>query len=80
MREQVDRLGLAEYVAMLARLMETDPPIAADAPVMVQFVRIGLMPGRPFDFVGLPAQVQRGLTAAHCAGLERIMARTVTAG
>lgn len=74
-REQVNRLSPADYFALMAKLMATNPPVEADAPAMEQFARIGLVPGQPLDFAALPPAIQRGLTAAPAAGLERIMAQ-----
>lgn len=72
-RDQVDGLNPAEYFALMARLMADNGPVSADAPAMAQFARIGLVAGQAFDFARLPPAVQRGLAAAHRAGLERIM-------
>lgn len=72
-RDQVDRLSPADYFTLLARLMATNGPVAADAPAIAQFARIGLVPGQPLDFSRLPPAVQRGLTTARRSGLERIM-------
>jgi hypothetical protein len=48
-RKQVENLEIADYFAYLARLMKTNPPTAADAPIIAQMARIGLVPGRDFD-------------------------------
>lgn len=72
-RYQVNRLSPADYFTLLAKLMATNGPVAADAPAMAQFARIGLVPGQTLDFSSLPPAVQNGLTAAHEAGLKRIM-------
>ena len=48
-RKQVDGLDIAEYFAYLAQLMKTNPPTAADAPMVARMARIGLIPGQDFD-------------------------------
>lgn len=48
-RDQVNRLDAREYFTLLAQLMKTNPPAAADARALARFARIGLVPGRDFD-------------------------------
>jgi hypothetical protein len=71
-REQVDRMPVADYFGLLARLMETNPPAAADAPAVARMARVGIVPGRPFDAAKLP---QGALDRARGAALERIKAQ-----
>ncbi|OKO68266.1 membrane protein [Bradyrhizobium sp. AS23.2] len=72
-RDQVERLSPADYFALLAKLMATNGPVAADAAAMAHFARIGLVPGQPFDFSTLPPAIQRGVSNAREAGIKRIM-------
>jgi len=48
-RKLVNGLDLFDYFNLLARLMKTSPPTAADAPMVAQMARIGLVPGQEFD-------------------------------
>ena len=48
-RKQVDSLDIDAYFNRLAKLMKTNPPTAADAPIVAQMARIGLVPGQDFD-------------------------------
>jgi hypothetical protein len=48
-RQQVDSLDVDAYFNQLAKLMKTNPPTAADAPIVAQMARIGLVPGQDFD-------------------------------
>ena len=48
-RDQVDALGVSEYFTYLARLLKTNPPAAADAPVVAKMAQIGIVPGQDFD-------------------------------
>ncbi len=48
-RKQVDSLDIDAYFNRLAKLMKTNPPTEADAPIMAQMARIGLVPGQDFD-------------------------------
>lgn len=48
-RDQVDAIGADEYFSYLAKLMKTNPPYAADAPMLATLARIGIVPGQDFD-------------------------------
>jgi hypothetical protein len=48
-RDQVNALDAKEYFTLLAQLMKANPPVAADAPALAKFARIGLVPGQDFD-------------------------------
>jgi hypothetical protein len=48
-RDQVNQLTAVEFFTLLAELMKRNPPAAADAPVLAQFAKIGLVPGKSFD-------------------------------
>jgi len=48
-RDQVDALSVNDYFNYLARLMKTNPPAAADAPIVEKMKAIGLEPGKDFD-------------------------------
>ncbi len=71
-RNQVNRMDAKEYFTLLAELMKTNPPAAADAPEIARFARIGLVPGRDFDASKLRADlVERIPELAY----DRIMAQ-----
>lgn len=74
-RDQVERLGPAEYFALLAKLMATNGPVAADAPAMARFAKIGLVAGQTLDFAALSSAIQNGMKGARESGLKRIMAQ-----
>ena len=48
-RDQINRMDAKEYFSLLAQLMKTNPPSAADAPALARFAKIGLVPGKDFD-------------------------------
>ena len=48
-RKQVDALDVDAYFTRLAQLMKTNPPTAADAPMVARMAKIGLVPGQDFD-------------------------------
>ncbi len=48
-RKQVDALDVDAYFTRLAQLMKTNPPTAADAPLVARMAKIGLVPGQDYD-------------------------------
>jgi len=48
-RDQVNKMDAVEYFTLLAQLLKTNPPAAADAPEIARFAEIGLVPGKDFD-------------------------------
>jgi len=48
-REQVNSMDAVAYFTLLAKLMKTNPPAAADKPILAKMARIGLVPGQDFD-------------------------------
>jgi hypothetical protein len=48
-RDQVNRMDAVEYFTLLCELMKTNPPTAADAPIVAKMAAIGIVPGKSFD-------------------------------
>jgi len=48
-RDQVNRMDAVQYFTLLAQLMKTNPPAAADKPLLEKMARIGLVAGKDFD-------------------------------
>jgi hypothetical protein len=59
-RDQVDAMDGATYFRVLAELMKTNPPAAADAPMVAAMAKIGIVPGQDFD----PAKLNQAQSAA----------------
>ena len=59
-RDQVDLMNGATYFQLLAELMKTNPPAAADAPMVATMAKIGIVPGRDLD----PAKLNQAQSAA----------------
>jgi hypothetical protein len=71
-RDQVNRMDTKEYFTLLAQLMKTNPPAAADAPEVARFSRIGLVAGKDFDASKLRADLVKRIPEI---GFDRIMAQ-----
>jgi hypothetical protein len=69
-RDQVNRLSADAYFTLLAQLLKTNPPAAADAPALDKFAKIGLTPGRDFDAGKLNADFAKRIPEF---GFDRIM-------
>src|ERR1700722_3155321 len=63
-RDQVDAMDGVTYFALLAELMKTNPPAAADTPMVVTMAKIGLVPGQTFDAARLTAEQRAAVQAA----------------
>jgi hypothetical protein len=71
-RDQVNRMDTKAYFTLLAQLMKTNPPMAADAPAVARFAKIGLVPGQDFDASKLAADFARRVPEV---AVDRIMAQ-----
>jgi hypothetical protein len=71
---QVANMTAATFYGRMATLMETNPPNAADKPVVDQMARIGLVPGKPFDWNGLNTTIQDAIAQGAKDGLVQVAA------
>lgn len=59
-RDQVNDLSGVEYFKLLAELMKTNPPAAADTAILPKLAMVGIVPGKDFDpSVADPAVINR---------------------
>lgn len=61
---QVDTMTAAKYFTYAAELLKLHPPHLTDQPIIAQIKRIGLEPGKSFDFDKLDPAVQAALETA----------------
>ena len=73
-RDQVNALDGVAYFTLLAQLMKTNPPAAADAPMLAKLAKIGIVPGGDFDAAKLDPAVVDGINAAPKPAQHKIMA------
>lgn len=62
--EQVARMDAAQFYGRFIELTKGNPPHPNDYPILARMKRLGLEPGKPFDFAKLPANVQAALNKA----------------
>jgi hypothetical protein len=69
-RDQVNAMDAVQFFTLLAQLMKTNPPAAADTAAIAKFARIGLVPGQDFDASKLRADFVKRIPEI---GSDRIM-------
>jgi hypothetical protein len=69
-RDQVNAMDAKAYFTLLAQLMKTNPPSAADKPELAKFAKIGLVAGQDFDASKLNADFAGKIASL---GFDRIM-------
>jgi hypothetical protein len=72
-RDQVEALSVNDYFNYLAKLMKTNPPAAADAPMVAEMAKIGLVPGQEFDPSKLGAFDKEAVKAVPKLAQTKIM-------
>ncbi|AML52606.1 DUF1254 domain-containing protein [Falsihalocynthiibacter arcticus] len=58
-RDQVNALDAVEYFTLFSELLKTNPPAAADAPILKKMADIGIVPGQDFDASKLDVVLQK---------------------
>ena len=71
--EQIHRMSAATFFETFARAAAVNPPHANDYPILARLRRIGLQPGKPFDWAGLPPAVKMALDAAPTFAAPQIL-------
>lgn len=79
-RDQVNAMDTATYFNLLAALMKDNPPAPADAPIVAKMAKLGIKPGKRFDFDKLDPAMQQALKDVPKLGFEKIMAHFKVAG
>ncbi len=69
---QVDTMPADTYFARAAELLKLHPPHITDQPIIAQMKRIGIEPGKSFDFGRLDPAVQKALAVAP-ADAQKLM-------
>lgn len=75
---QVNTMPAAKYFSYGAELMKVNPPHSTDWSQVARLKRIGIEPGKSFDFEGASPEVQAGLTRAASDGLKLMVEKLPT--
>jgi hypothetical protein len=78
--DQVNKMPAAEYFKYSAELMKLNLPHATDWSLVARLKRIGIEPGKSFNFEGLDPSVQQALEKAATDGLKGMYAKIPTVG
>jgi hypothetical protein len=70
--EKLKAMSAAQYFNALARLLKSNPPPPADAPVLAKLASIGIVPGQPFDLSRVNPAVAKELEGSVSTALEKI--------
>jgi hypothetical protein len=76
--EQVNTMPAVKYFSYAAELMKLNPPHITDWSQITRLKRIGIEPGKSFDFAKAPAEVQAGLGRAVVGSLRQMTEKTST--
>jgi hypothetical protein len=79
-RDVINDMDVESYFALLARLMQDNPPLPEDSPLVARMAMIGLAPGKEFKLSALDPAVQAGLKNVDKLGFEQISAHRRKAG
>ncbi len=77
---QVAKMDAAAFFTRFTELTKNNPPHANDYPILARMNRIGLEPGKRFDFDQAPKNVQTALTKAIPIGRKMIEGGLAKAG
>ena len=76
--KQVNTMTAAQYFSYGAELMKLNPPHITDWSTIARLGRIGIIPGKSFDFDGAAPAVKAGLEQAVVDGLKLMYAKLPT--
>jgi hypothetical protein len=68
----VEKMSADAFFARLAHLMKANPPAEGDAPLVSRLVRLGVIPGEPFELERLPASIADAIESGVSAARARI--------
>ena len=78
-KDQVIGMDGVTYFHLLAALMKDNPPTAADAPMVAEMAKLGLVPGK--DWSGtLDSAVAKAVASAPQTALKKMLAHAPKAG
>lgn len=72
-RDQVNSMEGGAYFKLFAELLKTNQPYAEDAPMVAKLGKLGIVPGKDFDFASLDPAVTKALAKAPKTALARIV-------
>ncbi|MGA9098490.1 MAG: DUF1254 domain-containing protein, partial [Methanotrichaceae archaeon] len=77
---QVTSMPASTFFTYAAEIMKVNPPHITDQPIVAQMKRIGIEPGKSFDFNKLDPAIQRALQKAAVDALKEMKDKAPTIG
>jgi hypothetical protein len=77
---QLDKMSAEAFFTALMEDLKKDPPAIYDQTVVARMKRIGLEPGKSFDFKALPLSIQQALGDGAQDGLKAVRKRATNLG
>jgi hypothetical protein len=78
--DQLKAMSSTAFFSRLAKLLEDNPPPAAEAPVLAKLAAIGIVPGEAFDPSKLDPAVAKGLEQSVSTALAKLTAASKATG
>lgn len=78
--DQLRKMSAETFFNRLATLLKSNPPPAAEAPVLEKLKAIGVMPGEKFDPAKLDPAVAKGLEQSVSVAFEKLLAASKEVG
>ena len=75
---QVDTMPADKYFTYAAELLKVNPPHITDEPIIAQMKRIGIEPGKSFDYTKLDPAVQKALATVPAAAQKLMKWKVAT--
>jgi hypothetical protein len=79
-RDQVNAMDARAYYTLFAELLRTNPPTAADTPMVAALATIGIVPGQSLDWSAVDPAMQRALDDAIAPTQGRMLAHFADLG
>ncbi len=76
--DQVNKMPAAAYFKYAAEIMKLQPPHVTDWSILARLKRIGIEPGKSFDYERLDLSIQQALDKAAVDGLKGMYAKLPT--
>ncbi len=76
---QMRKMPANKFFSYAAELMKTNPPHATDHDIVARLARIGIDPGKSFDFAGADPTVKKSLEKAASDALKLMQEKAISA-
>jgi hypothetical protein len=75
---QVNSMSGEDFFTRAVALLDTNPPHVTDQPILARMRRLGIEPGKPFDYAKADPVVKKAIDRAPAAGMAAMKAKLPT--